>query len=55
MATQEGKGRGEGRGVLKPDREMKADFSPSPLFKKKKKMKFKQCNYKKTMRNIISI
>lgn len=38
-ATQEGKGGGEGkdRGVLKLEREMKADFSPFSLFKKKKK------------------
>lgn len=37
MATEEGKGVGEGedRGVLKLEREMKADFSPSPLLKKK--------------------
>lgn len=38
-ATQEGKGGGEGkdRGVLKLEREMKADFSPFSLLKKKKK------------------
>lgn len=37
-ATQEGKGGGEGkdRGVLKLEREMKADFSPFSLLKKKK-------------------
>jgi hypothetical protein len=41
LATPEGKGRGEGkdRGVLKLEREMKADFSLSPLLKKKKKKK----------------
>lgn len=40
MATLEGKGGGEGkdRGVLKLGREMKADFSLSPLLKKKKKV-----------------